>query len=541
MGFCDVITKFSKTFKDTVIFRQGNKSVTYYELNHMINQIANSLIDMGFKSQTKIGALLNNSIEYIAIFFGAQKAGMVIVPINARYTLPEIEYIVDNADIKVIFSDISFKKDFVPLLEGNKDLKNIITLYSKESIDIDNVIAYEEFLKGASNEEPIVEKNDEDTVLILFTGGTTGYPKGAIITDTMLYNAAYLGPKHAMQLLLKKEIAESVLMPKTGRGMFFLIPTPLFHVSGLMPILTQIALRNLMVFPISKSFSPKEICEIIEREQITCIFMVPTMHQIFLDYEDLDKYDLTSLTVLSSGGAKMSDDLKIALLNKFDYVTLIDGYGQTETMGSATISFVRKKDILKVNKGYIGIPVHGTKIRLINEAGEDVKPGEVGEMIYSSPTLMKGYYKDDEKTDKVIKRDGKINWFHTGDLCTIDAHGGIYFVDRVSSTINTGGEKVYPAEVEEIMRRHPKVTQCAVVGKQDRTWGEIVTAYIQVKPNEKLTEEEIIEFIKDKLAGYKKPRIITFIEEVPLTKDHKINRALLKKMVKNLIDDTINQ
>ena len=248
-------------------------------------------------------------------------------------------------------------------------------------------------------------------------------------------------------------------------------------------------------------------------------------------FSDLDKSDLSSLTMITSGGAKMSKEMKIEILEKFPDKALVDGYGSTETIGTSTIAFMTHDDIPKIKKGYIGQIVTGIKMRVINDEGEDVPVGEVGEMIYKGKSTMKGYYKDDVKTKEVFNEEG---WLHSGDLCKIDNEGNVYYIGRTSELIISGGEKIFPGEVEDVLRTHTKINNVAITGKQDDIWGQIITAFIKLELGEKMTLSEVTDFCASKIASYKKPRIINFVESLPMTNAGKLDRTEIKKLAESI-------
>ena len=254
--------------------------------------------------------------------------------------------------------------------------------------------------------------------------------------------------------------------------------------------------------------------------------MVPTQFRMFLDYPDLDSHDLSSVTLLSSGGSKMPVSMKKEILTRFPNTVLVDGYGQTENIGAAIYSFLTVDDISKITEGYIGKPISGVEMRVVNEDGDDVAPGEVGEALYRSPSLMRGYHGDDSKTKEAF--DG--TWFHTGDLFRIDEEGNYYYVERKSEVIFTGSEKVFPAEVEEIICQHPKVDSAVIIGIPDRVWGEIVRVFVVPTAGQEITPDEITEWCSDKMASYKKPREIVIKQKLPLAEDGKVLRSALKDL-----------
>lgn len=532
MSYTANLEKLAKKFPDLEIVKQGNKVYTYTHLNNRTNQVAKAFLDLGIKKEDKIGILLYNSPEYLEIMFGLQKIGVIPVPINTRYGTSELKYICENGDITGLVIDKEFIKKIRNFIDLSQlPIKNVIVVGGSVEEQFDGMLNYEEFIHNKDTSNPEIELTAGDIGLLLYTGGTTGYPKGAILTHDNLYNATYIVPKHGMKLVMENKLNANALIPKAGMTLKFLVPTPIYHVSGLMPVLTQVGIRNLMIFPEKHSFDPKEICQIIETEKITTLFMVPTQYSLWLNYPNLSKFDLRSLTVIASGGAKLPIDMKIQILEMFPTVTLIDGYGSTETIGTSTVAFMVHDDIPKIQKGYIGQVVTGVKMKVVDELGEEVPIGEVGEMLYQGDTIMRGYYKDDHKTNITIDEDG---WLHSGDLCKIDAQGNVYYVGRISETITSGGEKIYPMEIEELLRAHPKIYDAAVAGTPDDVWGQIIVAFIELEPKKNMTEDEVIEFCKDKIASYKKPRIIKFVKNIPLTKSGKMNRVRIREMAQSL-------
>ncbi len=534
MGYANkVLEKLVENFSDLEIVKHGNNTYTFNKLNNRANQIARVLLDLGVKKGDKYGIVLYNSPEYLEIMFGLQKIEGIPVPINVKYGSTEFIYIYENADIHGVFIDQDFIEITHKLIDEHKfeNLRHIFVVGTPIEEVFDGMINYEEAIKDKETSNLELQVDDDSIGLLLYTGGTTGLPKGAMLTHSNLYNATYLTPTHGMKLVKKKKVPAKTLIPPPGMIMKFLIPTPIFHVSGLMPVLTNLGMRHLMIFPVSKSFDPKEICQIIQDEKIATVFMVPTMYRLWLNFSDLDKFDLSSLTMITSGGAKMSKEMKIEILEKFPDKVLVDGYGSTETIGTSTIAFMTHDNIPKIKKGYIGQIVTGVKMRVINEEGEDVPVGEAGEMIYKGKSIMKGYYKDDVKTQEVFNEDG---WLHSGDLCKMDNEGNVYYVGRTSDLIISGGEKIFPEEIEDVLRTHTKISNIAITGRKDDEWGQIITAFITLEPGEKMTSSEVSDFCVSKIASYKKPRIIHFVESLPLTKAGKLDRTEIKKLADSI-------
>ncbi|MFX1566804.1 MAG: class I adenylate-forming enzyme family protein [Promethearchaeota archaeon] len=534
MGYANkVLEKLAENFGDLEIVKHGKKVYSYDTLNNRANQIARTFLKLGAKKGDKYGILLYNSPEYLEIMFGLQKIEVIPVPINVKYGSTEFRYIYENADIKGVFIDKNFIGITLKIIDEYKfeNFNHIFVVGADIEEKFNGMLNYEQIIKDKETTNLELQVDDDGIGLLLYTGGTTGLPKGAMLTHSNLYNATYLTPTHGMKLVKKKKIPAKTLIPPPGMIMKFLIPTPIFHVSGLMPVLTNLGMRHLMIFPVSKSFDPKEICQIIQDEKITTVFMVPTMYRLWLDFSDLDKFDLSSLTMITSGGAKMSKDMKIEILEKFPDKVLVDGYGSTETIGTSTIAFMTHDNIPKIKKGYIGQIVTGVKMRVVNEEGENVPVGIVGEMIYKGRSIMKGYYKDDEKTREVIDEEG---WLRSGDLCKMDNEGNVYYVGRTSELIISGGEKIFPGEIEDFLRTHPKINNVAISGKQDDKWGQIIIAFITLEPGKTMTSSEVSDFCASNIASYKKPRIVNFIDSLPLTKAGKLDRNEIKKLAESI-------
>ncbi|MDD5223200.1 MAG: AMP-binding protein [bacterium] len=274
----------------------------------------------------------------------------------------------------------------------------------------------------------------------------------------------------------------------------------------------------------NQSFDPAEVLDLVEKEKVTWIFMVPTMWKKLVDAPGIEKRNLSSVKIALTGAAVFSDVYKKKLLSAFRETLLVDAFGQTEMAPVTTAKVDGDADAVKDRS--VGKLLNGVEAKIVNDQGEPVKDGEVGELLYKSPSLMKGYYKDQEKTDQVITKDG---WFRSGDLAKRAADGEIYVVERKGECINSGGEKIFPLEVEDFIHAHPKVADVCVIGVADEQWGQIIRAVVVLKPGEKAAPEEIIDFCKDKMASYKKPRQVVFVDALPLSPVGKVLRAKIKE------------
>jgi len=533
MGYGKLLQGMAVKSPEFEIVKQAEKVYTLDQLNKYANQVANALIGLGIQKGEKFGILLYNSPEYLEILFGLQKTGAVPVPISTRYGLTEFQYIFENTNLSGLFLDKEFINKIKSVLEVSKSgvMKHIFVLNSISEEELGDWFDYEKLIRNQETIEPEIQVDDEEVGLIIYTGGTTGFPKGVVMTHANLQHATVMVPKHGINLVMTNKVKPEALLPRAGQQMKILVPTPMFHISGIMAVLTQLSLRYLVIFPEKSSFDLEEICRIIQEEKVTSIFMVPTMYRMLLNYPELDNYDFSSMTMIISGGEELTRQMKIGLLERFPEKTLLDGYGSTETMGTSTIAFMNYEDIPKIKEGYIGQVITGVKMRIVNERGEEVPVGEIGEMVYKSKTIMQGYYKDEVKNKESFDEEG---WFHSGDLGKIDAEGNVYYQGRINEMITSGGEKISPTEVEEILREHPKIAEAAITGVPDKIWGEIVTALIELKPGEKMSPQEVINYCKGKIATYKKPRIVHFVDHIPVTNPGKLNRTEIRNLVKSL-------
>ncbi|MHA1965223.1 MAG: class I adenylate-forming enzyme family protein [Candidatus Thorarchaeota archaeon] len=524
-AFSDLLRRNALDYGDMLAVVYGDSHLTWSDLDSAISEVANSLLrSHPDSSGMRVAIVMENRPEYLASLYGAQRAGMVPAPISTKFVGREIRHVFETGNPGLCICSIHHQQqifDAFPevderppmiVVEGSTDTKSKIQ-------------SWVDFTDKVSLQPPDIPVSGDALGVQLYTGGTTGLPKGTDFTHRALLDACTLIPDHGLKLIFEGEVPESALLP-TEHDLKFLVPTPLYHLSGFMPAIIMTAMKRPVVFPQSLNFVPDEIVKIVENEKITAIFMVPTQFRIFLDYPDLDARDLSSVTLLSSGGSKMPAYMKKEILTRFPNTVLVDGYGQTENIGAAIYSFLTVDDIPRITEGYIGKPISGVEMRVVNEEGNDVAPGEVGEAIYRSPSLMSGYHGDDSKTKESF--DG--TWFHTGDLFRVDEEGSFYYVERKSEVIFSGGEKVFPTEVEEIICQHPKVDSAVIVGIPDRVWGEIVRAFVVPASGQDVTPDEITEWCSGKMASYKKPREIVIKQKLPLAEDGKILRSALKDL-----------
>lgn len=521
-AFCDLLHSNALNYGDQLSIIYGATRLTWNELDEEISRVSNALLNTFPECfGSRVAIVLENRPEWLAVLYGAQRAGMIPTPINTRFVGNELRHVFQTCNPVACVCSTHFLSNVSDALSKSDQSFPLIVI--GETASDDGFISWNDFIKHKESNLPNISLSQDDIGVQLFTGGTTGLPKGSNFTHKALLDACTLIPEHGLSLIDEGKVPEKALIPPE-HDLKFLVPTPLYHLSGFMPAIIMAAMKRPIVFPKSIGFSPEEICHLIETEKITAVFMVPTMFRILLDSPELIQFDLSSVTLFSSGGSKMGASLKKEVLTSFPEAVLVDGYGQTENIGAAIYSFLTVDDIPRIVDGYIGKPISGVSMRVVNEDGKDVAPGEVGEAIYRSPSLMREYHGEKEHTEDSFHGE----WFRTGDLFKIDEEGSYYYIERRSEIIFSGAEKVYPAEVEDTIREHPKVQSVVIVGEPDRTWGEIVKAYVVPVQGVSLTPQEVIDWCNGKMASYKKPKIVEIRDSLPESEDGKILRSALK-------------
>ena len=495
----------AKKFPNTIALKDRARSFTYPEVNKRVNMLSHSLLSLGLEKGDKVAVLLENCIEIVEVYLATAKTGIVIVPVNFRLVGKEIEYIVNNSDSKAFI----VHDEFTATVDGIKpNLKNIEPdKYIVVGENREGYVEYEEFLRGASETEVEAVVEPKDTWAILYTSGTTGIPKGVVRSHESyisfyLINAVDFG-------FNEHDVCFNVM--------------PLFHVNTTFFTFTFLYIGGSVYVHPARSFQVGEILEIIERENITFISLIPTHYNIMLNAsEEAKKHDVSSVRKLLCSSAPVSKDMKMAIMRFFPDVELYEGYGSTE---AGIVTVLKPEDQMR-KLGSIGFESLGTDfIRVLDENGNEVCIGDVGELYSRGPMLFDEYYKMPEKTASSF-RDG---WFSAGDMTKRDEDGFYYLVDRKDNMIITGGEHVYPSEVEEIITNHPEVLNVAVIGLPDDKWGERVTAV--VIPKTEIDEMTIIDYCRGKMAGFKRPKHIIFIQEdeMPCTTTGKILHRELRE------------
>ncbi|MBB6281698.1 fatty acid--CoA ligase family protein [Geobacillus subterraneus] len=491
--------------KDAYVFM--GERCTYQQLDAAVSKFADGLAQLGVRQGDHIALLLGNSPQFVIGLYGALRLGATVIPINPIYTPEEIAYILHNGDVKAVIGLDLLAPLFVEAKKRLPLLKTAIvceTPQGKEKgIPLSTEMkSFAEVLAAGSPDFIGPELDDDDVAVILYTSGTTGKPKGAMLTHKNLYSNA-------------QDTADYLGINENDRVIAAL---PMFHVFCLTVALNAPLMNGATVLIMPK-FSPAAMFTLTREEKATIFAGVPTMYNFLYQHVGGNEDDLRTLRLCISGGASMP----VALLENFEKkfkVIVSEGYGLSE---ASPVTCFNPLDRPR-KPGSIGTNIKNVENKVVNEYGEEVPVGEVGELVVRGPNVMKGYYKMPEETAAAL-RDG---WLHTGDLARMDEDGYFYIVDRKKEMIIVGGYNVYPREVEEVLYSHPDVVEAAVIGVPDPDYGEAVRAFVVAK-NPELTEEQLIAYCRERLAKYKVPGEISFLEELPKNATGKILRRALKE------------
>ncbi len=510
-----MLTVNSVKFSKNIAIKDKIRTFTYHQLNARVNKLAHQLYALDLKKGDKVAVLLENCVEIVELFLATAKTGIVIVPINFRLVGVEIEYIVDNSDAKALFVHDEFAEKVDPIKSNLKNIKSSnfisVNMNPDAGVEIEGYQEYESFIAAAPVTEPQADVNPEDTWVLIYTSGTTGKPKG-VIRSHESHIAFYL--TNAIDYgFCQRDVCLNVM--------------PLCHINSTFFSFLFLYIGGSVYIHFAQSFKPEEILEIIERERITFISLIPTHYNLILSLpENYQIPDVSSIRKLLCSSAPARKSIKMAIMDFFPDVELYEAYGSTEGGG---VTILKPEDQMR-KLGSIGYEALGTdSIKLLDIHRKEVGVGEVGELFSRGPMLFSEYYKLPQKTAESFC-DG---WFSAGDMAKRDEEGYYTIVDRKDNMIITGGENVYPSEIEEVVSMHPAIFEVAVIAAPDEKWGEKVVAVIVPKEEAKsdITEAEIQNFCREKLAAFKRPKQVIFIEpdEMPRTGTGKILHRVLRE------------
>jgi acyl-CoA synthetase (AMP-forming)/AMP-acid ligase II len=549
----------------------GDRRITWREFVSRVFGVSNALVEMGVEPGEKVAFMFHNTPEFLEVNFGIQVAGGVPAPMNYRFIPREVEYQGNHCDARVFLYDSIWRESVEPAAPQLEKIEHFIC---RGESGLAGARDYDEMIASAGDEDPRVPTDWADVAVMIYTGGTTGLPKGVMLTyqahldmySTLLPQLLVrtlatelprdrhqqivdalplpknplVGPilrtklmkkllgRPATAAFLKKQTYKMFSDPDLAKSNYrhagkYMYPSmPFFHDASYANVMMgALSGAAIIVLPDSVKFDPDLVLGLVEKEQIFNMANVPTGWKKLVSHPGADRYDLSSLRFATTGGGLCPVPLKKQILELFSSAMIIDAFGQTEM--TPVTSFRVDADPDDIQERSVGKSI--VEVKVVGEDGNELPRGETGEILYRSSTLMKGYYKDEEKTDEVIQ-DG---WFKSGDMGYLDGDGEIRVVDRKKECINTGGEKVFPLEVEEVINQHPKVDDVCIIGVPDEEWGNTIRGVVQLRPGEALEVQEVRDFCRGELAGYKIPRTVVFVDELP--------RSPVGKMLRQKVRD----
>ncbi len=485
------------------------REITYRTLNGRATRCANALLSMGVKKGDRVFAVLPNRVETLEVLYGCAKIGAVFTPVNFRFAAEEIGFLIDDVAAAVLVFDSEYGDKVRELIQERRKLR----LLEIGGHAVEPARTYEECLAAASESEPLCATAPDEVCMILFTAGTTGRPKGVKLTYRSTFFAC-----------LSNGISASMT-----RDDVYLGAPPMFHAGGL----TCFQLYMLMIggkIVVQNRWAAQEALELIQRYGVTYHFGIATQLKMMVQVEGWEKY-VVSLRAVNGGGEPQPAELKHAFINQG--ITYVSGYGLTETGATGFNWPASSKDDPTLSKASecMGKPPAFVEVKIVDPTGKETQADEYGEIIIRrEPTGAAGYWNRPEDETKKFRGD----WIFTGDLGKRDAEGYFYVVGRTDDMIISGGENIYPSEVERVIFGHPKVADVVVVRGRHPQWGQTPKAVIVPKPGRTITEEEIQEYVGEHLASYKKPRKIVIVDSVPRSETGKIDRKAIRKLYEEI-------
>jgi acyl-CoA synthetase (AMP-forming)/AMP-acid ligase II len=501
---------------DSVALMHEGRETTYRQLDRRSNQVANALIAAGLELGQRVCVLDKGHDLFFEVMFGIAKAGGVYTPVNWRLAPPEIAFVVNDAGARFLFVGEAFR-DAVASVESNLPGVECIVNWGEGQ---PGWAGYADFTRDASGEDPRRDGDAGDTAWQLYTSGTTGHPKGAELT-------------HAN---LAEVVAVGVLgFGAPAPGDVALICMPLYHIGGSGYALCLFFGGARLV--ITREANPPEILRLISEHRVTHSFFVPALLNFLLQQPGCADTDFSSLRSVVYGASPIPEDLLKQAIETFG-CDFTQAYGLTETTGAVVLLPPADHVVGSPRLRSCGLPIFGTRLRITRDDGSECDPGEVGEIVIGGAMVMRGYWNRADATAEAI-RDG---WFHSGDAGYLDEDGYLYIHDRVKDMIVSGGENVYPAEVESVLFAHPGVADVAVIGVPDERWGEAVKAIVVRAPGagEGVDEQMLMDFCQGKIAGYKRPRSVDFIDVLPRNPTGKILKRELREPYWQGIERRVN-
>jgi long-chain acyl-CoA synthetase len=479
LNLASLLTESAGRTPDAPAIRLGDLELSYGELDRRSAQLATLLREKGVRPGDRIGVMLPNVPEFPVAYYGALRAGGTVVPMNVLLKRREVSFYLEDSGAELLLAWHGFVEE---ARDGADEAR-------AELIEVEPV-AFAAALAELEPSAGLADTAEDDTAVILYTSGTTGKPKGAELTHLNLFRNADVSSRTTSEI---------------SQGDVVLGALPLFHSFG-QTVAMNASLKVGACLTLVPKFDPGEALATMRRDRVTHFYGVPTMFGALLHHPERESFDTSSLRTCITGGASMPVEVLRGFEEAFGAVVL-EGYGLSETSPVACSNHPDRER----KAGSIGTPIEGVEMRVVDESDEPVAEGEVGEIVIRGHNIMKGYWRRPEATAEAMRG----GWFHSGDMARTDEDGYFYIVDRKKDLIIRGGYNVYPREVEEVLYEHPKIREAAVVGVPHDEWGEEIGAAVVLHEGEELSAEEVSAHVKERIAAYKYPRVVWFIDDLP--------------------------
>lgn len=502
MNISELLARNARKFPNKEAFVSGPERLTFKEVDNRVNRLASALRERGISQGDKVILFAPNTMEFVYSYFAVQRLGAIIVPVNARLTTEELRYIIEHSEAKAFIGHHLLMPQAMPLID------EYMLLWISTRDDLVGCESLMRIIESASEKEVECHLKEDDLSTILYTSGTTGQPKGVLFSYRSILTVATM---MCIETHMNDHSRVLQLMPLSHSA-----PLHLFFVAATYVGATQV---------LAPTFTPDLLLQLVSGEKITHFFGAPVAYFLTAKHPEIDQYDLSSVERWVYGGAPLSQPEVQFVQQKFKTNQLMCVYGLTEAGPNGTYLSPEDHD---TKAGSIGKRAAlNCEVRIVDASGDDVKPGEVGEIILRGEGNMVGYFKNEQQTAETL-RDG---WLYTGDMARFDEDGFMWVVDRKKDMIISGGVNIFPKEIEDTLRTHPEIEDIAVIGVPHMEWGETVKAFIVAKEHIENLDEKCKEYLSDKLAKYKIPRIYEQIQELPRNASGKILKHQLREKV----------
>jgi acyl-CoA synthetase (AMP-forming)/AMP-acid ligase II len=501
----DLLLNSARNQPDKLAIILGDKKASYTELNNSANRIAHALIDHDLTTGNNLAIFSTNQFDYPAIYFGAAKSGAILAHLSARFSADELMHVINKTEIGSVFVHVDLLEIILSVRNSTPDLTRIIVFGDWEG-ETPGVCSLAHFISKASSSEPNVEIAETDAFAITYTGGTTGFPKGVVVN-------------HASRIIGSVRSEREFDMKHDDVNC---CSTPLFHIAGLF-VWFQTSIKMGCTCVLLPAWNPDEFMRLIEKVGVTGAFLVPTQINSVISHSNFKTERLENWRYCSHGGAPTTVAQLERMLEQLPSVIWEEQYGQSES-GNLT---VRPLEFILSKAASVGRAFSDVDLAVIDQNEVKLPIGEPGEIVTKGVQTMMNYYQEPQQTKDAFTADG---WLKTGDIGYIDKDGFLFLVDRSKDMIISGGENVYPTEIESVLYAHPAVNECAVFGIPDDHWGELPAAHVVLEAGQVVSEEELIEFCAAVIARHKRPRMIKFVSSMPKTAVGKIQKNSIREI-----------